>query len=275
MLLITKLLAYLATGCAAGYLAGLFGVGGGIVVVPVLVFMFEWMGFPPDVIMQLAIGTSMATVAVTAVFSARTHHCNGNVDWHRVKLLMPVVLIGVITGAFIGAYVSRNVLAGSVVAFEIIVAGWFIYETIFHDPKANLKREPAPVSSFPVMGISSLLGAVSSVVGIAGGTLFVPLFNFCGVAMRQAIGTAAIPTGTPSAAAVVYLFTGVTAPRLPAYSAGYVYLPAFVGCVMGSIWTTKHGADLAKKMNVRNLKLAFALVLLVAAGKMLWGLLHP
>ena len=269
MLLLATLGAYILTGCAAGYLAGLFGVGGGIVIVPVLVFMFEWMGLPRSLIMQMSVGTSMAAVTVTAVWSARTHHNNGNVDWGRVRRFMPLVLVGATTGALIGARVSRNVLASSVVAFELVVAGWFLDEARETSPGQESVPDRRRLRGFPLGVLTVLFGVVSSMVGIAGGTLFVPLFNFTGMGLRRAIGTAAalgIPLGLVSA--TVYLVKGMSAQDLPPYSAGYVYLPAFVGCVVGSLSTTKNGAELAKRMNVRSLKRAFAWVLLVTAAKM-------
>ncbi len=275
MLLLATLGAYILTGCAAGYLAGLFGVGGGIVIVPVLVFMFEWMGLPRAVIMQLSVGTSMAAVAVTAVWSARTHHRNGNVDWGQVRRFMPLVLVGVVTGALIGARVSRNVLASMVVAFELVVAGWFFDEARESKPDQENAPRRRSLRGGPLAVLTVLFGAVSSMVGIAGGTLFVPLFNFTGMGLRRAIGTAAalgIPVG--AVAATVYLVTGMRQGHdLPPHSAGYVYLPAFFGCVIGSLSTTKNGAELAKRMNLRALKRAFAWVLLVTAAKMSYSML--
>ena len=131
MPLVTDVCIYLITGCAAGYLAGLFGVGGGIVIVPVLVFLFEKMAFPHDLLMQIAIGTSMATVAVTAIVSARTHHANGNVDWMRVYSVLPAVVMGVIVGALVCSHVSRKALMMSVIAFELVVAVLFLSESVF------------------------------------------------------------------------------------------------------------------------------------------------
>jgi uncharacterized membrane protein YfcA len=261
---------YLVTGCAAGYLAGLFGVGGGIVIVPVLTFLFEAARFPPAVYAQLAVGTSMATVTVTAVFSARTHHRNGNVDWGRVKALLPPVVVGVVAGALVGASVSRRVLMASVLAFEVGVAGLFLYETTLGRGRAAAERERPVAEGAWVLAVTTLLGAISSVVGIAGGTLFVPFLNLSGMGLRRAIGTAAalgVPIGL--AATVVYLAAGLASGRpLPPLSLGYVYLPAFAGCIVGGVYTSKHGANLGKRLDVRRLKIAFALVLLAAAVKM-------
>jgi uncharacterized membrane protein YfcA len=267
---------YLATGCAAGYLAGLFGVGGGIIIVPVLNFLFERLGFPPELHARLAVGTSMAIVTVTAIFSARTHDRNGNVDWPRVRSLLPVVVLGVLAGALVGASVSRRVLVLSVLTFEIGVAGLFIYETTLGSNATRTTPEPSrrQRSGVAVIGLGTLLAAVSSIVGIAGGTLFVPFLNLGGMGMRRAIGTAAalgVPIGL--VAAEVYLITGLAAgTSLPAHCAGYIYLPAFIGCSLGGTFTSRHGANLGKKLNVRGLKLAFALVLLAAATRMALGL---
>jgi uncharacterized membrane protein YfcA len=273
-LLASNLLVYLLTGCAAGYLAGLLGVGGGIVVVPVLTVLFENMHFPSEIRMPLVIGTSMATVALTALWSARTHHRNGNVDWRQVRLLLPMVLLGVLAGSLTGAFLPRQVLAGCVVVFELSVAGVFLYEALLSGKSAEEETVRKPPKTASVLGTASLLAAISSVVGIAGGSLFVPFLHFCGTGMRKAIGTASalgMPIGF--GAACVYLLVGLSSAKaLPAYSAGYVYLPACAGCVAGSLWTTKHGAALARKMKTRGLKLAFALVLLVAAGKMILSL---
>jgi len=274
MSIASVLVIYFTTGCVAGYLAGLFGIGGGIVIVPVLTIMFHEFGFPSQTTVQLSVGTSMAVVALTAIVSARVHHKNGNVDWARVKFLMPCVVIGVLIGALIGASVSRFVLLMSVITFEIAVAVQFLYQAFYTREDVPLKPEQRSLPAVPMLGYSSILGGDSRIVGIAGGSLFVPFLTYCGVGLRTSIGTAAalgVPAGLVATA--VYLAVGLTAIQgLPAYSVGYVYMPAFAGCVVGSLLTTKYGAELGKKMSVRQLKIAFAIVLLLAATKMIAGL---
>lgn len=268
-----SLLVYLVTGCAAGYLAGLFGVGGGIIIVPVLTFLFKEMGISPSVIMPLAIGTSMAVVFVTSMMGARAHHVNGNVDLETAKGLLPVVILGVIIGAVVGASIPRSALIGCVITFEISVAGMFLYQVWHREGHAEGAEQKQVLQRVPMLVTSGFLGGISSVVGIAGGTLFVPLLGFYGIDMRKAIGTASA-LGAPISiiAACVYVVMGSIGgdKALPAYSLGFVYLPAFVGCVIGSLWSTKHGASLGRRLNLRWLKLAFALVLSVAASKMLF-----
>ena len=217
----------------------------------------------------------MAIVTITAVFSARTHHRNGNVDWRKARALLPVVVLGVIGGALVGASVPRRVLVGCVLAFEVGVAGLFLYETTLGRTRRGDDRPPtsAPTAGGS-LGLAGLLGAVSSIVGIAGGTLFVPFLNLGGMGMRRAIGTAAalgVPIGL--AAATVYVTTGLASGKaLPPHAIGYVFLPAFAGCSLGGIWTSRHGANIGKRLDVRGLKMAFAFVLLVAATKMALGL---
>ena len=263
---------YLITGCAAGYLAGLFGVGGGIIIVPILVILFKASGVSPTILMPLAIGTSMAVVSVTSLMGARAHHANGNVDWKNAKQLLPVILLGVVAGALLGSYIPHGFLTGCVIAFELGVAALFLSQAV---RKSGHDEVPSPKTAMPqarMLAISSILGLVSSVVGIAGGTLFVPFLSFCGVGLRKAIGTAtALGAPLSLVAAFVYVMTGSLGSNpLPPYSLGYVYLPAFLGCVVGGIWTTKHGAMLGLKLRLRMLKLSFALILLGAAGKMLF-----
>jgi uncharacterized protein len=264
---------YIVTGSAAGYLAGLFGIGGGVIIVPILTMLFQQFSFPNDLVIKLSVGTSMAVVAVTAVVSTRTHNRNGNVDWAKVKALLPTVVIGVIAGALIGAKASRIALSASVAIFELVVATQFLYESIF--VSAPSVEETRRIPAGWILSFSSLVGAISSIVGIGGGTLFVPLLNFCGTELKRSIGTAAalgIPVGF--AASFVYLAVGsVGIDNRPMYTIGFVYVPAFCGCVIGSIWTTAHGANLAKGMNARNLKTAFAIVLLIAATKMIGSMM--
>lgn len=272
MTVLFHLLVYLVTGSIAGYLAGLFGVGGGIIIVPVLVILFKATGISPAVIMPLAIGTSMAVVSVTSLLGAHAHYSNANVDWTTAKLLLPVVLFGVVIGALLGSYIARDVLVWCVIAFELSVATMFVIQVLHREGHGEGAVPKKALPHTAMLAISGTLGLVSSVVGIAGGTLFVPFLGFCGVGMRKAIGTATT-LGAPLSlvAACVYLLTGLLGNKqLPSYSMGFIYLPAFLGCVAGGIWTARHGASLGLKLNLRWLKLAFALILFGAAGKMLF-----
>jgi uncharacterized protein len=235
--LISHLLIYIFSGCAAGYLAGLFGVGGGIVIVPVLTTLFQAMGVDRAVIMPLAIGTSMAVVLITSLLSARTHHTNGNVDWATAKMLIPTVSVGVVSGALLGAYISRAVLVWCVIAFELGVATMFLTQVWNQQGHAEGYSRPQKWPPILMQVVAMPLGLVSSIVGIAGGTLFVPFLTICGIDMRRAIGSAAA-LGVPISivATVVYIATGIMGHKvLPPFSIGYVYLPAFFGCVVGSL----------------------------------------
>jgi uncharacterized membrane protein YfcA len=176
----------------------------------------------------------------------------------------------VVAGALLGSSISKKFLEGCVVTFEVGVALMFLTQALrSHREAGNAAR----ILSKPGMLIfSTTFGVTSSVVGIAGGTLFVPFLNFCGVGLRRAIGTAtALGAPLSIVAALVYMLTGMMGHRsLPPHSLGFIYYPAFLGCAVGGIWTTRHGARLGLKMNLRMMKLIFALILLGAAGKMLY-----
>lgn len=267
---LTNLAIYLVAGTAGGYLAGMFGVGGGIVLVPVLSVVFQAMGFDETVVMPLAVGTSMASICLTTLQSARTHAHHGNVDGEVVRRLLPVVVIGSAIGAAIGSLISHHVLKLCVIAFELVICVLFARQAIYQIATSEQGLVRGRVPAWVSRCVATVIGAVSSVVGIAGGTMFVPFLSFCGTPMRRAIGTASA-LGIPIAlmATAVYIVMGnMSDMPLPEGALGYVYLPAFLGCLPGGLFAAKHGAALARRLNLRILKGAFACVLLAAAIKM-------
>ena len=260
-------LAYLAFGAVAGVLAGLLGVGGGIVVVPALYWFFTAQGFPQDVIMQMALGTSLAAIAFTSISSFRAHHRRGAVLWPVVKSITPGILIGTFAGSCVAAKLSTGFLKGFFVCFLYYVS---IQMLLNIKPKPS-RQIPARVGMF---GAGLGIGAVSSLVGIGGGTMSVPFLVWCNVAMHTAVGTsAAIGLPIALAGALGYVVNGTGAPNLPSWSFGYVYLPALVGIASVSILTAPYGARLAHRLPVPALKRFFALFLLAMATRMLWGML--
>jgi len=260
-------LLYLATGVFAGFLAGLLGVGGGLVIVPVLVFIFTAQHFPAEQVMHLALGTSLASIMFTSISSLRTHHAHGAVSWIVVRSIAPGIIAGTLAGTMLAAQLSTVFLKVFFVVFLYCVATQMIM---------NIK--PKPSRELPgVMGMFSaggVIGAVSSLVGIGGGTLSVPFMTWCNVKLHQAIGTSAA-IGFPIAAAgsAGYIATGWMANTLPAYSLGFVYLPALAGLVVASVLTAPFGARLAHRLPVARLKKFFALLLYVLGTRMLLSLL--
>jgi uncharacterized membrane protein YfcA len=255
-------------GAAAGVIAGLLGVGGGIVVVPVLVFLFTAQGFPPEFVMKMALGTSLASIMFTSISSFRAHHRRGAVHWDIVKAITPGILIGTFGGTYLAAALSGRFLTAFFCCFLYYVAIQML-----------LNFKPKPSRTLPgtagMFGMGGFIGVVSSLVGIGGGTLSVPFMTWCNLPMHHAIGTsAAIGFPIAVAGAVGYIVNNLHGVGLPAYSLGYVYLPALVGIVCSSVFTAPLGAKLAHALPVDKLKRIFALFLYVVATKMAWSLLQ-
>jgi len=266
--MLSLLAIYLGVGCVAGLLAGLLGLGGGLVIVPMLGFCFQRQGgIPPSAVMHLALATSMASIMFTAVSSAWAHHRRGAVDWTVVGRIIP----GVFFGTFLGSYVASRLSTGFLKAF-------FVAFLIYVATQMLVGRKPAASRQLPgwpgMLGVGSAIGVVSSLVGIGGGTLSVPFMLWCNLAVHRAIGTSAA-IGLPIAVGgtIGYLVNGLRVPDLPPYSVGYIYLPALVGIVCASVLMAPVGVRLAHRLPVALLKRIFAVLLLVVAARMLWGLL--
>ncbi len=260
------LLAYLVFGAIAGLIAGLLGVGGGIVVVPALFWFFTAQGFSQELIMQMALGTSLAAIMFTSVSSLRAHHRRGAVVWPIVKAITPGILVGTFLGSCVAAKLSTGFLKGFFVAFLYYVS---IQMLLNIKPKAH-RQIPGKLGMF---GAGLAIGAVSSLVGIGGGTMSVPFMVWCNVAMHTAVGTSAA-IGFPIALAgtIGYIINGFGAPNLPPLSFGYIYLPALFGVAAVSVLTAPYGAKLAHKLPVPTLKRFFAVFLLAMATRMLWSM---
>lgn len=259
---------YLAVGLIAGVLAGLLGVGGGVVIVPMLVFCFTKQGINPEQIMHMALGTSLASIIFTSISSFMSHHRRGAVEWSIVKRIVPGILVGTFGGTFIASRLSTGFLKGFFCIFLYTVATQMLLNK---KPKAS-RNLPATPGMF---GVGSVVGVVSALVGIGGGSLSVPFMLWCNVTAHRAIGTsAAIGFPIAIAGAVGYIVNNLHSVGLPPYSLGFVYLPALVGIVVSSVFTAPLGVKLAHSLPVDKLKRIFAVFLYVVATKMVWSLLH-
>ncbi|MFA7239770.1 MAG: sulfite exporter TauE/SafE family protein [Sulfuricellaceae bacterium] len=256
-------LAYLATGLFAGILAGLLGVGGGLVIVPVLALIFAAQQFPATHIMHLALGTSLASILFTSVSSLRAHHALGAVDWRVVRGISPGIIFGTLLGSLVAAQLSALFLKVFFIVFIYYVAVQMLLDI---KPKPS-RQLPGAVGLFAAGGV---IGGVSSLVGIGGGTLTVPFMTWCNLKLHHAIGTsAAIGFPIAAAGALGFVLNGTLAQGLPQYSWGYVHLPALAGLVLGSVTTAPFGAKLAHRLPVALLKKIFAALLLVLGTRML------
>ncbi len=260
------LVAYMGVGVLAGILAGLLGIGGGLIIVPILVFGLDWQGIPHDHLMHIALGTSMASIAFTSVSSFLAHHRRGAVHWEVVRRITPGILIGTFLGSYIASRMSTSFLKVFFVIFIFYVA---IQMLTNHKPKAS-RHLPGQAGMF---GVGNTIGAFSSLVGIGGGTLSVPFMMWCNIEVHEAIGTSAA-IGFPIAIAgtLGYLMHGWNVSALPDYSVGFVYLPALCGIVFASVLTAPLGARLAHHLPVPRLKQVFAVLLIIVGTRMLMGL---
>ena len=257
------LAAYLLLGAFVGFFAGLLGVGGGGIMVPLLTTMFAAQGFPREHMVHLALGTSMAAIVLTSIASLRAHHAHGAVRWDIVKGITPGVLIGTFGGTFIASSVPTRPLA-------IFFACFMAYVSI----QMILNVKPKPSRDLPgaagLAGVGGVIGVISALVAIGGGSLSVPFMTWCNVKMQNAIGTsAAIGLPIALAGAAGYLINGWGGADLPGWSLGYVFLPALLLISAVSMFTAPLGARLAHRLPVAMLKKIFAAVLMALSAKML------
>jgi uncharacterized membrane protein YfcA len=264
--MISVLAIYAAVGSVAGILAGLLGIGGGLVIVPMLVYCFSLQAIPGQMIMHLALGTSMASIMFTSVSSFWFHHRRGAVQWAVVWRIVSGILVGTFLGACVASRLSTAFLKGFFVMFLYYVA---IQMLTGKKPKPN-RQIPGPVGMF---GAGGVIGGVSSLVGIGGGSLSVPFLVWCNVPMHEAIGTSAA-IGFPLAVSgtIGYIYSGMSTTHLPHLALGYVYLPALLGIIALSMLTAPIGVRLAHNLPVNKLKRVFAVLLLAVGTRMLVGL---
>jgi len=260
-------LAYLVLGSVTGFLAGLFGVGGGLVLVPVLLLLFDAQHFPAANAMHLALGTSMATILFTSIASMRKHHQHGAVDWRVVRGIAPGILAGAALGALFAASAPTRGLG---IFFALFV--YFAAIQILLDIRPHASRQLPGLPGLTLAGVFT--GWISSLVSIGGGTIVVPFLLWCNVALKKAIGTSAaigFPVAVGGTAGYVYAGTGVTA--LPGHSFGFVYLPALLCAALASVITAPLGAKAAHRMKVGMLRKLFAVLLIVLASRLLFRVL--
>ncbi|HMK36025.1 MAG TPA: sulfite exporter TauE/SafE family protein [Desulfomonilaceae bacterium] len=258
---------YAAVGAVAGILAGLLGVGGGLVIVPMLVYCFAAQGVSYDQIMHLALGTSLSSIMFTSMSSFMAHHRRGAVRWDIVR----GVALGIVMGTFLGSCIAAQLSTAFLSIFFVVFLYYCAVQMIL-DRKPNPSRQLP--GKFGMFGVGNLIGAVSSFVGIGGGTLSVPFMVWCNIPVHHAIGTSAA-IGFPIAVAgtVGYVYSGLHAPNLPDYSLGYMYVPGLLGIVCSSVLTAPLGVWIAHRLPVRKLKQVFAVLLGIMGTRMLYGLL--
>ena len=259
-------LAYLGIGALVGFAAGLLGIGGGVVMVPLLVLVFRASGVPAEHALHIAIGTALAAMIFTSLSSMRAHHAHGAVDWPIARAMSPGMLVGSFVAALIAGFIPTLPLA---VGFTVLV--FYAATQILLDLRPPGSRELPGVMG--LFGVGVVIGAVSSLLAAGGAFLTIPFLAWCKVPLRRAIGTAAA-NGLPIAIAGTagYILHGMRAQGVPGPSLGYVYLPALALVVTTSMLAAPVGARLAHRLPVKRLRAIFALMLYGFAIRMLVGL---
>lgn len=259
--------AYLALGAVTGFLAGLFGVGGGLVLVPVLLFLFDAQHFPAEYGMHIALGTSMATIVFTSLASLRKHRQHAAVNWRVVRGITPGILLGTALGTLSAAAISPRGLG---VFFALFV--YFVAVQILLDARPHPSRQLPGAAGITLFG--TFTGWISSLVSIGGGTVVVPFLVWCNVPLRHAIGTSAA-IGFPIAVGGTagYIATGLGLHTLPAPNLGFVYLPALLWVSLATVIAAPLGAMATHHMKVGVLRKLFAVLLLALATKLVLKLI--
>ncbi len=255
----------LLSGAVAGTLAGLLGIGGGVIIVPIVTLLFEGHGVPHGTAIKLALGTSLATIVVTAVSSIYTHHRKGAVDWKLFGVMGPAVFVGSLIGALLADIIPGEVLYIAFIAFLFAISVQMAMSRV--SAHRSLPGSPALAAT------SVAVGVVSALMGIGGGAMHVPFLSYCGVPVKRAIATAAA-VGLPLAlsATAGYIIGGLNEADTPPGSIGYVNLPVFGGVVAASLLFAPFGATLAHKLPDLLLRRLFAIFLFVLASRMAYKL---
>lgn len=255
--------AYLGIGGVVGFLAGLLGVGGGMMLVPILVLVFQAKGFSREQVMHLSLATAMATMPFTLAASMRAHHARGSVDWAIVRGMLPGLVLGAVAGSLTVGTIPSRPLAIGFTAF------------LFYASMSMLRKpETAGAHGLPgAFGLSAFGAAVSFVASFfAAGAAFmtIPFMSRCSVPLQRAIGTAsAIAFPLALSSSVGFVVAGMRAGGLPSGSLGYVYLPALAGVVAAGVVAAPWGARVSHRLPVARLRLAFALLFCALGIRML------
>lgn len=263
MLGIEWILLFLLLGCFVGFMAGLLGIGGGGIMVPVLTSMFLLQGVPVENVVHLALGTSMASIITTSISSLRAHDVKGAVIWPVVSKMAP----GIVVGTFLATLFVSNI---SSIYLAIFFSMFMAYVAIQMFSNRVPKADRTLSNNTELLIAGSGIGAISAIVSIGGGSLTVPYLIRQNVDIKKAIGTsAAIGLPISIAGTLGYVINGWESYSMGSYTFGYVYFPAVLLISATSFFAAPYGAKLAHKLNISTLKKIFAVLLMILSIKML------
>ncbi len=258
------IVAFVALGCLIGFLAGLLGIGGTMIMVPFLTILFTHENFPREHLVHIAVATAMATILFTSISNMLAHHRRGAVMWRVVRRLVPGILLGSLIGPLIVGGMSSTLLASIFAVFAAVSAVQMLTD-----------RVPKPTRVLPgrlgMLGAGAGIGMLSGMVGAGGAFVTIPFLERCNVKIHNAVATSAA-LGLPIAIAgtVGFVLSGLRQPGLPPHTLGYVYLPALLCIATASMLFAPLGARLAHRWPVKKLKRAFGCMLVTVAAFMIW-----
>ena len=264
---IDLILALIAAGAAAGFLAGLLGVGGGTIIVPIVLWLLHKQGIASHFSQHIALGTSFAIMLFTSLSSALAQHRRKAINWHIVRYLAPAMIVGSLIGASLAKYLPAKFLQIFFIGFLYVIA---IQMLLKLKPKPT-RQLPQPVGLF---ASGNVIGLLSSWVGIGGGSLSVPFMTYCNVPIHTATGTsAALGWAMSMSGFVGYVVTGWNVNGLPENTLGFVYLPAVAVLAICTMTIAPLGVKVAHKLSPDKLKMAMGVLLFIIATQMAWKLL--
>jgi uncharacterized protein len=259
------LIAILAiSGVVAGFVAGLLGVGGGIVTVPVLEYLLRFAGVPEEWRMHIAVATSLAAIIPTSISSARTHHGKGAVDWELARGWGAPIVLGALAGSVLASHAPLAVLAGLFGSVALLIALKMLL------PLDHLRAAQAVPRGVGGGLLAALIGGISAMMGIGGGTLTVPTLNLCGYPIHRAVGTAAFFGIFISIPGTISYLLARPPVDLPWATVGFVSLVGLAIIAPGSMLTATLGARVAHTLSRRRLSQAFGLFLLLVGTRMVY-----
>ncbi|MWN32757.1 MULTISPECIES: sulfite exporter TauE/SafE family protein [unclassified Gilliamella] len=265
--MIFEFLIFLCIGAAAGLLAGMFGVGGGALIVPALIFTLSYFNLGEAWINHIAIATSLATIIGTSLSSSYIHNKNHNIQWPILKKMVLGCIIGTLCGSYMTPYIPGNWLKWIFILFLIYVSVKFILQ--IDKKQENQFSKDISFNNYIFVFAGTVIGIFSALVGVGGGVLVIPFLKRCGVDMRKAIGTSAAFTLPVAIGGTIgYIIAGWNNSQLPQYCLGFVYLPAALVIMLASIPMAKVGVQIAQKLSIKKLIRFFGLFLLLLAIKL-------
>lgn len=255
----------LVLGSLVGFLAGLLGIGGGLIIVPALLYILPWVGITSSQLTHVAIATSLSTIILTSLSSATAHHKRGNIPWALFKPILPGIIIGALSAGFVSELIPSDQLQQAFAVFVVLMA----IQMAFPFKSKGEGQLPANGVLFIV---SVMIALIAGMMGIGGGVLLVPFLSFCGLQMKQAVGFSSA-TGFLIAIAGTtgYVVAGFDAPDLPSGTLGYIYLPALFGIIISSMIFAPLGVKAASTLPTSKLKKAFAGLLFIVGLKMIFS----